>query len=68
MGVTVYMMTGDGQITARAVAKHVGISPEHVWARMSPKGKAKVVADLIEKHGGGVAMVCALKFTTSLFC
>lgn len=57
MGIEVYMMTGDGQTTAQAVAKDVGIRPENVWARMSPKGKAKVVTELMEKYGGGVAMV-----------
>ena len=40
-----------------AIAKEVGIRPEGVWAGMSPKGKAKIVAELMEKDGGGVAMV-----------
>ncbi|TBU30491.1 copper P-type ATPase CtaA [Dichomitus squalens] len=57
MGIEVNMMTGDAKTTALAVAKQVGIKPEHVWAHMSPKGKASVVTELIEKHGGGVAMV-----------
>ena len=58
MGVEVNMMTGDGKATALAIAKQVGIRPEGVWAGMSPKGKASLVTDLIEKHGEGVAMVC----------
>jgi len=57
MGVTVHMMTGDGAITARAIAKRVGIPAANVSSGMSPKGKAKLVSDLVEKHKGGVAMV-----------
>ncbi|KAI0259346.1 copper P-type ATPase CtaA [Gloeopeniophorella convolvens] len=56
MGVEVSMMTGDGRETALAVARQVGIHPESVWASMSPKGKASVVTELIEKDGA-VAMV-----------
>ncbi len=58
MGVEVCMMTGDAKGTALAIAKQVGIRPERVWANMSPKGKAAVVTELMEKYGGGVAMVC----------
>jgi len=57
MGIEVNLMTGDGRATALVVARQVGISPEGVWADMSPKGKASVVAELMEKDGGGVAMV-----------
>ncbi|EJD07313.1 copper P-type ATPase CtaA [Fomitiporia mediterranea MF3/22] len=57
MGIEVNMMTGDGRTTAIAIAKEVGINPEGVWARMSPKGKAKVVGELMERDKGGVAMV-----------
>ncbi|KAF7308762.1 Copper P-type ATPase [Mycena kentingensis (nom. inval.)] len=57
MGIEVNMMTGDGKTTALAIAKQVGIRPEGVWAEMSPKGKATLVAELMEKHGEGVAMV-----------
>ena len=58
MGITVNMMTGDAKRTALAVAKQVGIKQENVWSSMSPKGKASVVTELMEKYGGGVAMVC----------
>jgi P-type Cu+ transporter len=58
MGIEVNMMTGDGQATAIAIAKQVGIRPDGVWANMSPKGKAAMVTELMEKHGTGVAMVC----------
>ncbi|KAF9266965.1 heavy metal translocatin [Marasmius fiardii PR-910] len=57
MGVEVNMMTGDSKATALAIAKEVGISPEGVWAGMTPKGKAAMITELIEKHGDGVAMV-----------
>ena len=57
MGLEVNMMTGDARTTALAIAREVGIRPEGVWADMSPKGKAKVVTELMEKDGGGVAMV-----------
>ncbi len=57
MGIEVNLMTGDGRATALVVARQVGIAPKGVWADMSPKGKAAVVAELMEKDGGGVAMV-----------
>jgi len=57
MGIEVNMMTGDGKATAVAIAKQVGIRPEGVWAGMSPKGKAALITELIEKNGHGVAMV-----------
>ncbi|OCH85260.1 copper P-type ATPase CtaA [Obba rivulosa] len=57
MGIEVNMMTGDSKATALAVAKQVGIKPEGVWANMSPTGKASVITEMMEKHGGGVAMV-----------
>jgi len=44
-------------IKSLAIAKEMGIHPDGVWARMSPKGKATVVAELMEKNAGGVAMV-----------
>jgi Cu+-exporting ATPase len=57
MGIDVYMMTGDGKDTALAVAAQVGIKPENVWSSMSPKGKAALVTELMERHNGGIAMV-----------
>jgi Cu+-exporting ATPase len=56
MGIEVNMMTGDGKATALAVAKQVGINPEGVWASMSPKGKAALITEIMEKEKG-VAMV-----------
>jgi Cu+-exporting ATPase len=57
MGIAVTMLTGDAEITARAIAKEVGIDQEDVYAGVSPKGKAKIVNDLMNRDGGGVAMV-----------
>ena len=57
MGIEVNMLTGDGRETALVIAQQVGIKPEGVWADMSPKGKAAIVTELMEKEGGGVAMV-----------
>ncbi|KAJ7623205.1 Cu-transporting P-type ATPase [Roridomyces roridus] len=57
MGIEVSMMTGDGKTTALAIAKQVGIKAENVAAGMSPKGKATLVAEMMEKYGEGVAMV-----------
>ncbi|KAG8950758.1 hypothetical protein FRC04_007177 [Tulasnella sp. 424] len=57
MGIEVNLMTGDSETTALAVAKEVGIPPEGVWSRMSPKGKGSTITELIEKTKGGVAMV-----------
>ncbi|WVQ85042.1 hypothetical protein IAT38_007206 [Cryptococcus sp. DSM 104549] len=58
MGIKVTLLTGDAEITARAVAREVGIDEDEVYAGVSPKGKAKIVADLGNStKGGGVAMV-----------
>jgi P-type Cu+ transporter len=57
MGIEVNLLTGDARATAIVVAEQVGIKPEDVWADMSPKGKAVVVTELIEKEGSSVAMV-----------
>ncbi len=53
-GVEVYMLTGDNQQTAKAVADEVGI--EHFKAEMMPSDKSDFVKSLQEK-GKVVAMV-----------
>ncbi len=53
-GVQVVMLTGDGEATARAIAKQVGI--DQVEANVKPEGKAAVVRALREQ-GRVVAMV-----------
>jgi len=57
MGIEVYMMTGDAETTAQAIAREVHIPSNAVWSRVSPKGKAKIIQELIEKREGAVAMV-----------
>ncbi len=57
MGIKVTMLTGDARETALATAREVGIDEEDVFAGVSPKGKAKVVTDLMLAENGGVAMV-----------
>ncbi|MCU0105064.1 heavy metal translocating P-type ATPase [Acholeplasma vituli] len=53
-GIIVYMMTGDHAITAKSIAKEVGI--EHVIAEVLPEDKSKEVGKL-KDQGYKVAMV-----------
>ncbi|PKR77123.1 copper-translocating P-type ATPase [Halalkalibacillus sediminis] len=55
-GIEVYMMTGDNQLTAKAVAKEVGIPEENVFAEVLPENKADQVKKL-QNEGKKVAMV-----------
>jgi P-type Cu+ transporter len=54
LGLQVWMVTGDNEATARAVAAQVGI--EHVMAEVLPADKARRVAEL-QDQGHVVAMV-----------
>src|SRR5205814_10492226 len=45
-GVETWLVTGDAQRTAEAVARAVGIAPAHVLADVLPADKAAPVADL----------------------
>jgi len=57
MGIKVTMLTGDAKETALAMAREVGVDESEVYAGASPKGKAKIITDLMERDNGGVAMV-----------
>jgi Cu+-exporting ATPase len=55
-GIEVWLVTGDQERTARAVAAAVGIPADHVLAEVLPAGKADAVA-AIQVRGLRVAMV-----------
>jgi Cu+-exporting ATPase len=55
-GTDVWLISGDARPAAEAVARQVGIDPEHVLAEVLPGDKAQRVADL-QAEGRSVAMV-----------
>ena len=55
-GVEVWMITGDNETTARAIANEAGIAPERIRAGVVPARKAEAVASL-QTGGRIVAMV-----------
>jgi Cu+-exporting ATPase len=56
LGLEVWMVTGDNQRSAEAIARQVGIEAEHALAQVLPAEKAQQVA-LLQKSGRVVAMV-----------
>ncbi|MGW2514423.1 heavy metal translocating P-type ATPase [Streptomyces scopuliridis] len=56
LGLTPLLLTGDNEAVAHAVAKEVGIAPEHVIADVMPEDKVDVVKKL-QAEGRSVAMV-----------
>lgn len=57
MGITPYMITGDNQRTAYAIAKKAGISQRNVFAEVMPQNKASYVKKLQRRGKFKVAMV-----------
>ena len=55
LGLDVVLLTGDGRVTALAVARQVGIAPERVVAEVLPEGKLAEVRRL-QAEGRVVAM------------
>lgn len=55
-GIETWMITGDNEKTARAIADEVGIDPDRVMAGVLPEDKIQKVRELQEK-GHNVAMV-----------
>jgi Cu+-exporting ATPase len=55
-GLDVWMITGDNERTATAVAEQVGIDPDNVLAGVLPDDKADAVED-IQDEGGRAMMV-----------
>ncbi|HEU4472700.1 MAG TPA: heavy metal translocating P-type ATPase [Flavisolibacter sp.] len=53
-GIDIYMLTGDNQFTAKAIAQQAGI--HHYQAEVSPAGKAAFIKEL-QHQGKTVAMV-----------
>ncbi|MEV7812025.1 heavy metal translocating P-type ATPase [Streptomyces flaveolus] len=56
LGLTPVLLTGDNRAVAEAVARTVGIDPEHVFAEVLPEDKVDVVRRL-QREGRSVAMV-----------
>ena len=55
-GLDVWLLTGDARATAEAVARRVGIAPDHVIAEVLPGDKDAVI-ERLQAEGHRVAMV-----------
>src|SRR5262249_54788534 len=55
-GLKIYLMTGDNEATARAIAKQAGVPEGNVFAGVRPEEKARLLGEL-QKRGERVAFV-----------
>ena len=55
-GIEIYLITGDNEVTAKAIAAEAGIRSENVFARVTPEGKAERVIEL-QRRGLKVCFV-----------
>merc|ERR1712093_869067 len=55
-GILVWMVTGDNERTALAIARDLGIAPDRVFAQVLPADKSAKVSEL-QNRGLRVAMV-----------
>jgi P-type Cu+ transporter len=55
-GFQLHMVTGDGQITAQAIAVQLGLPPENVHAEIHPEQKAALIQKL-QQQGRQVAFI-----------
>ncbi|MCE1178096.1 MAG: cadmium-translocating P-type ATPase [Micrococcales bacterium] len=55
-GLTAYLLTGDHEEAARAIATEAGIDPEHVFAGVKPADKHAMI-ERLQSEGKVVAMV-----------
>lgn len=65
LGLTAYLMSGDGDRSARRVAEQIGIEPGHVRADLPPSREQAFVAEL-QKQGRRVAVVGVGRAPTAL--
>ena len=55
-GLNIYLVTGDNSLTAKSIARQIGIEPENVFAEVRPEQKAAFVKKL-QAGGERVAFV-----------
>ena len=56
-GVSVYMLTGDNEYSASAIAATIGVPKQNVFAQVTPGEKAEVVGRVQTEVDGPVAMI-----------
>ena len=56
LGKSIWILTGDNQLCAAAVARQLGVDPDHVRAEVRPAGKREQIATL-QGRGEVVCMI-----------